>query len=1092
MDVVLSFSSSIIFRAVYQSRSYSDGVSDEPHPKIPSHLQTQGDAIEQFHTYVRAEKQHTLNITSKARRGTANGDIPICYLVESDGTHAKGLPQGTVLFIFCADGLDLIHCSKDTYGYKMNYMAIRLTHPTRTQCTFSSIRGGQKRLLSLHIHEDDLVTMNDQQRDLKIMNLGIKSEYDLMGILKGFETLGIQCRTKMSRTSSSSRRSSSVVIPLDTDGEMISSSFELSAVASQTRAGRASPSALWRNHLANMLEPGDYVPETVSQSTSQSSLTDLTQTPSLQGTSSPRARDSSRRTSPRSPTKNQWKKERRAVERATSQNKEHLPETGPARNTRSKSSQSRMSVATNNVLRPVPHNTQESLIFPRRRSKGKLYTAPRTKVVDWDEDLRACEGSAEPQSREDAELTSVSSPSSSGVRYTFNQSSKRSRTGSARKKQATNTGRLPKTGSKTKAKKRTKNKVKHLSARRTRPKNGDNQHSPPMDGCGRELDRRSKAGKHEICNKTAKSLAEAKGSSQTREPESISHQAFNSLLLQNTDSANCQSTSESSLKDDQKLGGSTPGRGQTVAEKLIAALRGSSTPEHHLNEIFVKEKLFCDTEHGVEVVPESPEMQNEPDYCKLNAEQEGCKEDKQDTIESWTSVTRQEVISGDELYPVNIYSSESSDEGRDSPLHGNGEHEPILRKRKAMFETANGGKSKRVRGISSSFSSSSVVSLSKESTPGAYYSSSSLKESKSSPFIGQPEELTTAASRFEFHLLEPPPEKRSSTCPGHSDVFALSSSVNQGLFATQSKGATNKNYRLWNPNVGDIGAAQPIASVPGKRIESDMGHVTERLESSAKTIVDKNGSPRLMQRANMAEEEHITLKGQNMSLLTDQQSSKRMSGITQEDKGYITSRTTENQSKDNPEAFQLATLESGTDFSTSRTIPTKKGDHKSFLSCLQASAGERHFSKVLKLASPGSKMREEHQTRESKEYALEPGIESKRKVASELSKGTAGQFDWQASLQELHKGMERTLRNNDEYLTSQIESEQATIDEILNGYREQCHNVLDQLFAAQIERIRLCKQQMDFIKQQHADVCHVLIRRLEEHEQTLRAVWGSQ
>jgi hypothetical protein len=61
----------------------------------------------------------------------------------------------------------------------------------------------------------------------------------------------------------------------------------------------------------------------------------------------------------------------------------------------------------------------------------------------------------------------------------------------------------------------------------------------------------------------------------------------------------------------------------------------------------------------------------------------------------------------------------------------------------------------------------------------------------------------------------------------------------------------------------------------------------------------------------------------------------------------------------------------------------------------------------------------------------------------------------------------------------------------LNGYREQCHSVLDQLFKAQIERTRLCKQQIDSIKQQHADVCQDLIRRLKENERTLAAGWES-
>lgn len=63
---------------------------------------------------------------------------------------------------------------------------------------------------------------------------------------------------------------------------------------------------------------------------------------------------------------------------------------------------------------------------------------------------------------------------------------------------------------------------------------------------------------------------------------------------------------------------------------------------------------------------------------------------------------------------------------------------------------------------------------------------------------------------------------------------------------------------------------------------------------------------------------------------------------------------------------------------------------------------------------------------------------------------------------------------------------------MLNTYKQQCHTVLDQLFDAQMERIRLCKQQMDSIKQQHANVCQGLIRRLEENERSLTAAAGNE
>ncbi|KAL4763494.1 uncharacterized protein BDW70DRAFT_131844 [Aspergillus foveolatus] len=856
--------------------------------------------------------------------------------------------------------------------------------------------------------------MNDQQCDSHTINLGIRSEYDSTGILKRLEAIGIRCQTIGSRTSPSRRRSSSVVISMDTEDEMVSGFFQPSAMAFRTAADWASPPSRG-NYSTSMLEQSEYISGTASDSATESSLTDLTRTPSLHGTSSSRGGDSSRSTSPKSQTEIQRNKEARAVERAISQNDKDLPENGPASNTRSRSSQRSKSVTGKNVLRPVPHNTQESLIFSRRRPKGKLYTALRTKVVDWDEDLRASDGSREPQPQEDADFTSVSSPSSSGARYTFNKGSTGTWTSSARKKQATKTRRQSGTGSKMKPKRRVNNKAKLLLTQHRRSGNGNKQRSPNSSSSEKEPERSTTAGKHEICNGTPKSLASeslagANNSSQACKTEGISHRVFESSLPQNSNSSNTQSMFESSLREGQHLHENTPGRGQSVAEKLIAALRESNTPNHHHKDINADEQLSCDKEHGVEIVTESHEMQNEPDCCKSNVEQQQCKCNKQDAIDSWTSVMSQEDISGDELYPVKLYSGNSSDESRFSSSQDPGEHNRILRKGEAMSGAKDGEECERIRGASSLASSSSVEPLSTESTPEAHYSSPSLKESKSSLSLSHRGEATTAADRFKIH--QPPPKRRSSAWPGHSEAFALSSSLNLNLCATHPEEITTRDYCSRNPQFGDIGAAQPIVSALGKCPESDITHATEFLESSAKTIVDKNGSPRLMQQASMGTEEHITLKRQDTFPCMEQRNLKRTRGISQDDKQRITYRTTEYQTRETPGTFQLAPRESDTDFSASRTTLTKERGHQPCASHPQLSAGERH---LLKVVESGSRQ-EQQQTQERVLglHGLAAAAEPERKVAFELSKSTAGQINWQTTLQELHEGMERTLRNNNE------------------------------------------------------------------------------
>ncbi|KAL3435535.1 hypothetical protein BDV09DRAFT_184932 [Aspergillus tetrazonus] len=842
---------------------------------------------------------------------------------------------------------------------------------------------------------------------------------------------------------------------------MVSGFFQSSVVAFRTAADWASPPARVK-YLTSMLEQSEHIPGTASDSATESSLTDLTRTPSLHGTSSSRVGD-----------KIQRNKIARVVERAISQDDKDLLENGPASNTRSKSSQRSKSVTRN-----------KSLIFSRRHPKGKLYTALRTKVVDWDEDLRASDGSLEPQPQEDADFTSVSSPSSSG-----------SWTSSARKKQVTKTRRQSGTGSKMKPKRRVNNKAKLSLTQHRRFRNSNNQRSPNSSSSEKEPERSTAAGKHEICNGTPRSLASeslagANNSSQTCKTEDISTRVFESPLPQNSNSSNRQSMFESSLREGQHLHGNTPGRGQSVAEKLIAALRESNTPNQHHNDINANEQLSCDNEHRVEVVTESHEMQNEPNCCKSTVEQQQCKCDKQDVINSWTSAMSQEGISGDELYPVRLYSGDSSDESRFGSSQGPGEHNRILRKGEAMSGAEDGEEYERIREAPSLASSSSVEPLSTESTPEAHYSSPSLKESKPSLSHSYRENATTAADRFKIH--QPPPKRRSSACLGHSEAFTLSSSLNRNLCATHPEEITTKDYCSRNPKFGDIGAARPIVSALGKCPESDITHATEFLEPSAKTIVDKNGSPRLMQQASTGTEEHTTLKRQDAFPRMGQRSLKRTRGISQDNKQHITYHTTENQTREPPCTFQLAPRESDTDFSASRTTLTEERGHQPCASHPHVSAGQRHLLKVVASVPPGSRQ-EQHQTQERVLglHGLAAAAEPEQKVAFEMSKSTAGQINWQTTLQELHEGMERTLRNNNEYLFRQIESEKATINEVLNGYREQCHSVLDQLFKAQIERTRLCKQQIDSIKQQHADVCQELIRRLKENERTLVADWES-
>ncbi|KAE8419437.1 hypothetical protein BDV36DRAFT_251626 [Aspergillus pseudocaelatus] len=90
------------------------------------------------------------------------------------------------------------------------------------------------------------------------------------------------------------------------------------------------------------------------------------------------------------------------------------------------------------------------------------------------------------------------------------------------------------------------------------------------------------------------------------------------------------------------------------------------------------------------------------------------------------------------------------------------------------------------------------------------------------------------------------------------------------------------------------------------------------------------------------------------------------------------------------------------------------------------------------------------------------------------------------TLQTLQRYTQGMLLESRKRLMRELETEKQTVNGVLETYRRQCHGVLDQLFEAQEERINLCKQQMDVIRDHHTNVCQEIIQRLEETERYAR------
>ncbi|CAI7651424.1 unnamed protein product [Penicillium glandicola] len=89
-------------------------------------------------------------------------------------------------------------------------------------------------------------------------------------------------------------------------------------------------------------------------------------------------------------------------------------------------------------------------------------------------------------------------------------------------------------------------------------------------------------------------------------------------------------------------------------------------------------------------------------------------------------------------------------------------------------------------------------------------------------------------------------------------------------------------------------------------------------------------------------------------------------------------------------------------------------------------------------------------------------------------------MEWISTLQVAQKDAHDLLQQTNSHLSTQLAAEKATVCRVLEIYREGCSRILDDLFQAQEARMQLYRQQMQSVKEQHADICQDLVRGLQE------------
>ncbi|KAJ5447254.1 DAHP synthetase I/KDSA [Penicillium cf. griseofulvum] len=94
--------------------------------------------------------------------------------------------------------------------------------------------------------------------------------------------------------------------------------------------------------------------------------------------------------------------------------------------------------------------------------------------------------------------------------------------------------------------------------------------------------------------------------------------------------------------------------------------------------------------------------------------------------------------------------------------------------------------------------------------------------------------------------------------------------------------------------------------------------------------------------------------------------------------------------------------------------------------------------------------------------------------------GDHDDMEWISTLQVAQKDAHHLLQQTNSRLSTQLAAEKATISRVLEIYRDGCSRILDDLFQAQEARMQLYRQQMQAVKEQHADMCQDLVRGLQE------------
>ncbi|KAF5866172.1 hypothetical protein ETB97_000706 [Aspergillus alliaceus] len=1103
-DVILRFFASFIIRILHLS-----GINTEfQTPDNATYRRSffygpcigNDEILKLYHSYIHEARQET-SMDQGVQLEDANwkkGSAHTCYVLQSIHIDTITLAKGTILAFYTTSSLLFIYPAVNIHG---NFSYIEVPMQSIVPHMRSSVRQwGGKESLCLRLNPANLISINGRAKVMKGQTLILQSNDDVTRLQKAIDGTGDGIERNKLAIKSRVRRSSTLVVPLDTAGEIIRKSKRVSEAKARREADTSNcaiPSTMPHRAMSQDSDTDRSIPtrglKVISPDGHQrrieehklfdsgnALLSNLTEGKEHLHTDEPCPKEEQRfdilhgnlmmRNSVPDQDSGAFTILHERIHNERRQNRVSKPAaiTSQSRYPRRKSK-------TNLQL----SNTQESLIFHPQRSYKKVYTGNTKAGGDWDKYIRPtgdCKGS---------EVTSVSSPVSGDIpafdkRQIIGRGSRNLKEKSPakpRKKMLANSsyGTIENTGSRSDGvpheetientismSQRSDEPIRHLEIDTQKEIYGDTLDSE-----------RLASGK---CMASDSSTTEASAKSNSSLPGTQGEGRYTTAakfsLASKGGNEDHERRDTSVSKHSRSSGVKNIGRGENVGKKLAAALQlDRESSDRGQDQIHSHDSLESRGSHNsTESAP--PSTQPRKALSKANLAELDVPWDNEPDHDGNYEISRSSDTG--RLLAITVAGTCHKDPQEvDQNSYQDAKH---------SFETM------------SADTEQEDTDLSNEERREE---KARRKESISSINLAQ-SPCQAQISRVETPIIRSP---RGFDSPDNTTEEAKSCPCN-GSGEEPSAHSVSPAI-LGTAILGD--KSSDSARSPYTDNRQGQGGIPDHSRiSPKKSIVDKNGSPRLLSRV---QNDLTTSGGARQSRQLALEGNKASVGGIDHESGYdggLEESCAEEVSdpdrmpaptpcRKSPSGQTRNPLGSPTKNASSEWAgPFSRGTSTSFTkhareSSLRSSLLRSHEGRTQIIRDPYrtapllSKEHDHINNRGQGSYRSPPQGELASIGSLDVDEN-AKLNDGDTAVQALQRETRDMLLASSEHFMRRLENERQTLFKALETYRQQCYNILDCLYEAQEERINLCGQQMHLIRHNHTKICEELKGYFEAKE----------